>query len=121
MRRGLLPPLLMIVLIVAVLSGLLVYRYLQIDRIELDEGVLEDEAHGEPQNFLLIGSDSREFVEVDQEAESYGTADEVGAPKADTILVARTFPDENRIALVSFPRDLWIPIAGTSGSDRISQ
>ena len=110
----------LVVLVVAAMGGLLVYRYLQIERVELDDGVLKDEQHDEPQNFLIIGSDSRAFVEVDAEASAYGTADEVGPPKADTILVARTFPDENRIALVSFPRDLWIPIAGTDGSDRIN-
>lgn len=110
----------LVVFVVAATGGLLVYRYLQIERVELPDGVLQDEEHGEPQNFLIIGSDSRAFVEVDAEAQAYGTADEVGAPKADTILVARTFPDEDRIALISFPRDLWIPIAGTDGSDRIN-
>ena len=110
----------LVVVFVAASGGLLAYRYSQIDRIDLPEGTLDDEQHDAPQNFLLIGSDSRAFVAVDQEAESYGTAEEVGAPKADTILVARTFPDEQRIALVSFPRDLWVPIAGADESGRIN-
>jgi polyisoprenyl-teichoic acid--peptidoglycan teichoic acid transferase len=105
---------------IAASGALMGYRYLQIDRVETAEGTLEDEAHGEPQNFLLIGSDSRAFVEVDKEAEAYGTADEVGPPKADVILIARTFPDEGRIALMSLPRDLWLPIAGTGREERIN-
>lgn len=105
---------------VAAFGGLLVYRYLQIDRVELPPGTLHPEEHREPQNFLIIGTDSRTFVEVDAEADAYGTAADVGAPKADVILVARTFPDDDRVALVSFPRDLWVPIAGTNGSSRIN-
>lgn len=110
----------LVVFSIAAFGGLLVYRYLQIDRVELPPGMLEDEEHSEPQNFLIIGTDSRAFVEADAEAEAYGTAADVGAPKADVILVARTFPDEDRVALVSFPRDLWVPIAGTNGSARVN-
>jgi len=109
----------LVVVTVAVLGALLVYRYQQIDRIELPDGLLPDEARGDPQNFLIVGSDSRNFVEVDAERDAYGTADEVGPPKADTILVARTFPDDDRIALVSFPRDLWVDIPG-AGQGRIN-
>ena len=75
---------------------------------------------GAPQNFLLVGSDSRAFVDGSADEAAYGTAAEVGEPHADTILLVRTFPELRRVAIVSFPRDLWLPIAGTGGEDRIN-
>jgi LCP family protein required for cell wall assembly len=80
---------------------------------------LADPSGGEPQNFLLVGSDSRSFVEGGSDERAYGTAAEVGPPHADTILLVRTFPALDRVAMVSFPRDLWVPIAG-AGEDRIN-
>jgi polyisoprenyl-teichoic acid--peptidoglycan teichoic acid transferase len=98
--------------------GRFVYRYNQVDR-EKVEG-LEASESSEPQNFLLVGSDSRAFVEGGDEEAAFGTEAEVGAPHADTILLVRTFPDTDRVAMVSFPRDLYLPIAGTGGEDRIN-
>lgn len=103
-------------------AGWLAWRYNQVARLEVEPLVPEDEEAGAsgPENFLLVGSDSRAFVEGGAEATAYGTEDEVGPPHADTILLVRTFPDRNRVAMVSFPRDLWLPIAGTGEEDRIN-
>jgi LCP family protein required for cell wall assembly len=98
-------------------GGWIAYRYRQLHREPVPS---LERAKGGPQNFLLVGSDSREFVEGGAEATAFGTEDEVGEPHADTILLVRTFPDLGRVAIVSFPRDLWIPIAGTGGEDRIN-
>ena len=98
-------------------AGWFAYRFSQVGRVDVQ---LEDADRSEPQNFLLVGSDSRAFVEGDAQAKSYGTADEVGAPHADTILLVRTFPETDRVAMVSFPRDLYLRIAGTGGEDRIN-
>ena len=98
-------------------AGWFVYRYNQVERVPVDN--LSDAAEG-PQNFLLVGSDSRAFVEGESESSSFGTEEEVGQPHADTILLVRTFPDTDRVAMVSFPRDLYLPIAGTGGEDRIN-
>ena len=99
-------------------GGWLLYRYRQLDRV--DVGDLPEAAPDEPQNFLLVGSDSRAFVEGEADVTAYGTADEVGEPHADTILLVRTFPALGRVAMVSLPRDLYVPIAGTGGEDRIN-
>ena len=98
-------------------AGWFVYRYNQVERVGVDN--LSEASEG-PQNFLLVGSDSRAFVEGDADTQSFGTAEEVGDPRADTILLVRTFPDTDRVAMVSFPRDLYLPIAGTGGEDRIN-
>jgi LCP family protein required for cell wall assembly len=99
-------------------GGWIVWRYSQVHRYhDLPVAAAPD---GDPQNFLLVGSDSRAFVEGDADVTAYGTADEVGAPHADTILLVRIFPALDRVAMVSFPRDLWLTIPGTGGEDRIN-
>lgn len=68
---------------------------------------------GPTTNFLVLGSDSREFVATEQDAESFG---EVGGKRADTIFVVRIDPESKKALLVSFPRDLWVdmPSGGAS-------
>ena len=108
----------LVLVVAAAGGGWLAYRYSRLHREQVDS--LATVERGAPQNFLLVGSDSREFVDGAADVAAYGTADEVGAPHADTILLVRTFPDLGRVAIVSFPRDLWLPIAGTGGEDRIN-
>ena len=111
--------LLVAVALVASAAGLgwFVYRYNQVERIDVALERAEDAA---PQNFVLVGSDSRAFVESGAEEEAFGSEADVGEPHADTILLVRTFPDTDRVAMVSFPRDLYLPIAGTEAEDRIN-
>ncbi len=101
-------------------AGRLYWRYQQVPRVPFEPEVLTDAPKSGPQNFLLVGSDSRAFVNGDDDVVAYGTAEEVGEPHADTILLIRTFPDTGRAALVSFPRDLYLPIAGTGTDGRIN-
>lgn len=101
-------------------TGWLVARYRSIERERFGEGTLADSAAGAPQNFLVVGTDSRRFVGSEADAASFGTAEEVGPPRADTILVVRTFPAEDEVAIVSFPRDLLVKVAGSGSEDRIN-
>lgn len=73
---------------------------------------------GEPANFLIIGSDTREFVASDLERQQFGDPDEQTGQRSDTIMVAHIDPDGESI-LVSFPRDLWVDIPG-HGEDKIN-
>ena len=107
-----------VVVVAAVGGGWIAYQYGRLDREEVEP--LQPVERGQPQNFLLVGSDSRAFVDGTADAAAFGTEAEVGEPHADTILLVRTFPDLGRVAIVSFPRDLWLPIAGTGGEDRIN-
>lgn len=72
----------------------------------------------EPLNFLLVGSDSREFVDSEEDVDSFGVVE--SPPRADTILLARVDPVAKTAALVSFPRDLYVDIAGEEGRNRIN-
>lgn len=75
----------------------------------------------EPRNYLVIGSDSR--ANVDPNDPDAGAILGPGAPdgkRSDTILVLRVDPDAGTVKMLSFPRDLWIPMADTGENDRIN-
>ena len=70
----------------------------------------------DPFNVLLVGSDSREGL-TEEEMERLGADDEVGGvaitgQRADTLIAARIDPESNRITMIQFPRDYYVPIAG---------
>lgn len=101
--------------------GYLYERFGHLPRVALPAGVLGAEDPGEPTNFLLVGSDTRAFTQGDASAAaSFGDQQEVGGQRADTIILIRIDPRAERAAMVSFPRDLYVPIAGSGGRGRIN-
>jgi LCP family protein required for cell wall assembly len=78
----------------------------RIGGLELPEGP------GEAGNYLVIGSDTRDFVESEGEAQAFGTEADSGPPKSDTLMVVHIDPDAQTSLLVSFPRDLLVDIPG---------
>lgn len=77
---------------------------------------------GEPENYLIVGSDSRDNLDP-SDPDYAGFVDKrspTGGKRSDTIIVVRIDPESHEVALLSFPRDLWIPIAGTGRNDRIN-
>ena len=101
--------------------GYFYYQFGQLPRITFDEGIITPDAPpGEPQNFLLVGSDTRAFVDNEDEASSFGDAGDTGGQRSDTIILVRIDPRNKRAAMVSFPRDLWIPIAPDGHNQRIN-
>ena len=95
------------------------YRFGNIPRVDLG-GFLADEPPGRAQNYLLVGSDSREFVQGGDDLAAFGDTSEAGAQKADTIILVRVDPQNQTASMVSFPRDLIVTIAGTGERDRIN-
>lgn len=65
---------------------------------------------GAPANFLIVGSDTRAFVEGEAATEAFGAHDT--SARSDTIMVAHLDPKAHRAYVVSFPRDLWVDIPG---------
>lgn len=101
--------------------GYLYERFAQLPRVDLPVDVLGDEDQGDPMNFLLVGSDTRAFTEGDAAAEaSFGDQSAVGGQRSDTIILIRIDPRAEQAAMISFPRDLYVPIAGSGGSGRIN-
>ena len=104
-----------------VTAGGLGYFYLkfgELPRIELGTSLDEAEAPGEPQNFLLVGSDSAEGLAEDDFILS-GREDVTGE-RTDTMMVLRVDPRTEQAWLLSIPRDLWVPIADDQGKARIN-
>ena len=81
-------------------------------------------AAGQPFNVLLIGSDSRAFVDNSNEASQFGSAASQGGQRSDVIIVARVVPATHQVLMMSIPRDLWVNIPGNvpnvSGMNRIN-
>ncbi|MET0894671.1 MAG: LCP family protein [Acidimicrobiia bacterium] len=61
-------------------------------------------------NFLIVGSDSREFVDNAGDEQSFGDTTDAGPPKSDTVMVLHADGDQSYA--VSFPRDTWVTIPG---------
>ena len=75
---------------------------------------------GAPVNVLVVGSDSR--AGADPSSPDFGSMGDEGAvsgSRSDTLMVLRLTPGAPA-ALLSLPRDLWVPIAGTDRSQRIN-
>jgi len=75
-------------------------------------------------NYLIIGSDSRAFVDNAGEAAAFGdpNSPDSGAEgqRSDTMMVAHVEPSAQRTFVVSFPRDLMIDVPGTAGKSQIN-
>jgi LCP family protein required for cell wall assembly len=71
-------------------------------------------------NYLIVGLDDRSGIAAEQSVE-FGV-DEPGTAgtRTDTILVLRIDAKGGRAWLMSFPRDLWITVPGTSEKARIN-
>jgi polyisoprenyl-teichoic acid--peptidoglycan teichoic acid transferase len=68
---------------------------------------------GDPENYLVVGSDTREGASPEEAAEITGR-------RSDTIMIVRIDPGEEAATVLSLPRDLVVPIAGTGEEARIN-
>jgi LCP family protein required for cell wall assembly len=66
---------------------------------------LVDVADDQPQNWLVVGSDNRE---------------DTPGNRTDTIMIVRVDPEATGVNILSFQRDLWVPIAGTGKPAKIN-
>lgn len=73
------------------------------------------------ENFLLVGSDSREGADpTDADFGGIGSATDITGRRSDTIMVLRRDKLLGTAALLSIPRDLWVPMASTGKKNRIN-
>lgn len=79
--------------------------------------VTDPVAEGKPFNALLVGSDSRGDL-TEQEQLDLG-ANAVPGERADTLILAHIDPATQRVTMIQFPRDLYVPIAG-NGTNKIN-
>lgn len=104
------------VLFVLIVGALTVvgYTLLEWGRVDRYKDLEVDAAPaGEPENYLVVGSDTREGGSDDE-------ASEVTGRRSDTIMIVRIDPGEEAATVLSLPRDLTVPIAGTGEVARIN-
>jgi polyisoprenyl-teichoic acid--peptidoglycan teichoic acid transferase len=99
--------------------GYAIWRFSQLRTEHLN---LAKAASGGPQNYLIVGSDTRSGISKnDPEYKLFnGDNQAPSGQRSDTIMVLRIDPSKGTAKLLSFPRDLWIPIWGTGGNQRIN-
>lgn len=73
------------------------------------------DAEPDAKNFLITGADNNACIDPDSPfAGAFGDVHEFGE-RSDTIMVWRVNPGTDQVAVLSFPRDLWVDIEGRSG------
>jgi LCP family protein required for cell wall assembly len=71
-------------------------------------------------NFLLTGADNGACIDPNSPfAAAFGDREDMGE-RSDTIMVFRVDPSASRVAVLSFPRDLYVTIAGSGNQARIN-
>jgi LCP family protein required for cell wall assembly len=76
-------------------------------QIHVAKGVIQASYRGEPQTFLIIGSDRR--------AASKDAFDRNDPPHSDTLLLVHLDPNGGQTSVLSVPRDLLVTITAKSG------
>ena len=72
-------------------------------------------------NFLITGADNNSCIDPDSPyAPAFGDRTNLGE-RSDTIMMWRVNPSTSQVAVLSFPRDLFVDIAGTSRKGRINE
>jgi anionic cell wall polymer biosynthesis LytR-Cps2A-Psr (LCP) family protein len=64
-------------------------------------------------NLLVVGSDTRQGLRD-------GGFGEAAGQRSDVIIVVHLVPAARHAAVLSIPRDLYVPVAGTGGSAKIN-
>jgi LCP family protein required for cell wall assembly len=106
-------------------AGTLAYfndKFGEITRIQLGADTLREQKErpaGAPINYLLVGADDDTGLGPN-DPETRGRGNIAGA-RTDTIMVLRVDPKDTTARLLSFPRDLWVPISGTNTKARINE
>ena len=78
------------------------------------------QAEPSARNFLITGADNNACIDPDSRfAPAFGDRTSLG-DRSDTIMVWRINPSGDNAAILSFPRDLWVDIAGRSAKNRIN-
>lgn len=103
----------------AAVAGYAWYRYNQIHR----DSLALASSGGGVQNFLIVGSDSRSVVsKSDNNSSAFlnGQGVQEAGQRSDTIMIARVDSKNKTVDLMSFPRDLWVPIQPSGDEERIN-
>jgi LCP family protein required for cell wall assembly len=105
------------VLLVVGLVGSYLYArsiFNRIDRVEVSQSLTSSSSGT---NYLIVGSDSRANVQGEGDA-GFNGAEAPAGERADTMMLLHL--EGGKAQMLSIPRDLYLPIAGTDGSSKIN-
>ena len=68
-------------------------------------------------NFLLVGIDNAAGIDPDSPIH---IDRDVNTLLTDSVILVRIDPEADRVAMLSIPRDLWVPIAGKGWNERVN-
>ncbi|HTZ43298.1 MAG TPA: LCP family protein [Jatrophihabitans sp.] len=71
-----------------------------------------------PYTVLLVGDNCRACLDGSQ-ASSFGSAADVGGGRSDVTMLLRVDQATDRVAILSVPRDLWLPVPNSSSEIRV--
>jgi polyisoprenyl-teichoic acid--peptidoglycan teichoic acid transferase len=98
------------------------FQFGRIDEISLGDVLPKrpagvEESPGNVMNVLLVGSDSRENISAEERKSFDDRNRPVTGQRSDTIMILHVDPKATKASILSVPRDLYVPIAGTEGRD----
>ncbi|MFN0088739.1 MAG: LCP family protein, partial [Acidimicrobiales bacterium] len=99
------------------IAGYAAWRLGQFDRLDVAVAASDP---GQPENYLIVGSDSRDEVDAEDADAGALINGDVSGKRSDTMIVLRVDPQAQHLDLLSIPRDLWVPIAGAGKEGRIN-
>ena len=113
-----------ILLVLGGAAGYVLYSYFKLQgdvQKELPDISVRPEPTEEgeqPFNVLLVGSDSREGLTEQEQLDL--AAGDVGGERADTLILGHIDPETQKVIMVQFPRDLYVPVAD-GGKSKINE
>jgi LCP family protein required for cell wall assembly len=100
------------------LIGYGIYRFYKFQgEIQEDIPNVVEAEETQPFNVLLVGSDSRDGLTAEEQIDLGAKA--VPGERADTLILAHIDPETNKIIMIQFPRDLYVPLS-TGESNKIN-
>jgi LCP family protein required for cell wall assembly len=81
--------------------------------------VAEDTALSEPANYLLVGSDNRDFVKTKEDKAKYTDSNGESGDRADTMMIIHVDPKQKKTIIMAIRRDSKVHIPGI-GTQKIN-
>ncbi len=100
--------------------GYVAYRYHQIHKVTVGHLASASTSPAGAENILLVGDNTRcglkKYSQFYKSAKSHvGSCSQVGGGRSDVVMILHLDPATHSAALVSLPRDLWLPMPGGKG------
>jgi LCP family protein required for cell wall assembly len=107
-----------LVLAAVAVAGGYGYARLRVDQVTSVHlpGLAPAPPPGRPMNLLVVGSDTRQGLRG-QDRSRFGA---VPGRRGDVILLVHLVPAGHRAWMLSIPRDLYVPVAGTGGREKLN-